>query len=57
MHWQRIEQLVREEDAFERSREARGARRKAITGFPERRALRLARGGARLDQMQADRLI
>ena len=57
MHWQRIEQLVREEDAFERSREARGARRKAITGFPERRALRLARGGARLDQVQADRLI
>ena len=51
MHGQRIEQLVRDEDAFERRGEVSGTGRETIAVLSERRALRLARGGARLDEM------
>ena len=57
MHRHRIEQLVRDEDAVKRGGKISGARREPADDLVERRALRVARGSAGLDEMEPDAIV
>ena len=57
MHRERVEQLVRDQDAFERFRQCRAGRGEPIADLAERRRLSGTRRGARFDEMKMDRAV